>query len=109
MVASGRFTHGRNFAARIAHAGFAASAAGENIATGLATPHDVVRAWMASTGHCRNILDPTFADVGTGVSPHRVGHLPGATATWTQDFGLSRGHKPPSGNHRPASGCPYHT
>jgi uncharacterized protein YkwD len=108
MIASRRFTHGGNFAARITAAGFNWSAAGENIATGFATPHDVVRAWMASTGHCRNILDPTFADVGTGVSPHPVGHLPGAPATWTQDFGLQAGHTPPSGNHRPARGCPYH-
>ena len=108
MVASGRFTHGRNFAARITAAGFNWSAAGENIATGFATPRDVVTAWMASTGHCRNILDPTFAEVGTGVSPHRVGHVRGAPATWTQDFGLRQGHKPPSGNHGPANGCPYH-
>jgi uncharacterized protein YkwD len=108
MVASRRFTHGGNFAARITAAGFNSSAAGENIATGFATPHDVVRAWMASTGHCRNILDPTFADVGTGISPHPVGHSPAAPATWTQDFALRSGHKPPSDNHRPASGCPYH-
>ena len=51
----------RNLAARITAAGFNSSAAGENIATGFATPHDVVKAWMASTGHCRNILAPTFA------------------------------------------------
>lgn len=109
MVASRRVTHGGNFAARITAAGFNWSAVGENIAAGFATPHDVVRAWMASTGHCRNLLDPTFANVGTGVSPHRVGHFPGAPATWTQDFGLRRGHEPPSGNHGPASGCPYHS
>ena len=107
MVASGRFTHGASFAGRITAAGFNWAAAGENIATGFATPHDVVRAWMASTGHCRNILDPTFADVGTGVSPHRVGQLPGAAATWTQDFGLPRGQTPLSSNHRPVNGCPY--
>jgi uncharacterized protein YkwD len=107
MVASRRFTHGSDFTARITAAGFNWSAAGENIATASATPHDAVSAWMASTGHCRNILKPTFADVGTGVNPHRVGDLPGIGATWTQDFGLRAGHAPPSGNHRPASGCPY--
>ena len=108
MIASRRLTHGPNFAARITATGFDWSAVGENIAAGFATPHDVVGAWIASTGHCANILDPTFADVGTGVSAHRVGHFPGAPATWTQDFGLQRGHKPPSRNRRPASGCPYH-
>ena len=95
MVASRRFTHGGNFAARITAAGFSWSSAGENIATGFATPRDVVRAWMGSTGHCRNILNPTFADVGTGVSRQRVGHFPGAAATWTQDFGLPKGHTLP--------------
>jgi uncharacterized protein YkwD len=107
MVASHRFTHGGNFAARITAAGFNWSAVGENIATGFATAHDVVTAWMASTGHCRNILDPSFADVGTGVSPHGVGHPTAGSATWTQDFGLRSGHRPPSGSHSAARGCPY--
>jgi uncharacterized protein YkwD len=106
MVSSGQFTHGVNFGARITAAGFPWSAAGENIATGFQTPRQVVTAWMASPGHCVNILDPTYADVGTGVSSHRLG--PYGPSTWTQDFGLSRGHAAPSRNTGPASGCPYH-
>jgi uncharacterized protein YkwD len=105
MVNTGQFTHGSNFAARISAAGFDWSAAGENIASGFRTPRQVVRGWMGSTGHCQNILDPSYANVGTGVSTHRLG--PYGPATWTQDFGLWMGHHAPSGNHGPAQGCPY--
>ncbi len=107
MVGSGQFTHGANFAARISAAGFHWSYAGENIAAGFQTPTAAVRAWMASTGHCQNILNPDYADVGTGVSPHGTG--PGiGPSTWTQDFGLWAGDGTPSHNGGPAAGCPYH-
>jgi uncharacterized protein YkwD len=104
MVATGDFTHGSDFAARISAVGFAWSAAGENIASGFATPNAVVRAWMASTGHCQNILNPTFSRVGTGISPHTVGGFSGG-ATWAQDFALPRGHRAPSHNWGPAGSC----
>jgi uncharacterized protein YkwD len=107
MVATGAFTHGANFAGRISAVGFQWSSAGENIATGFLTPRAVVAGWMASTGHCQNILNPTYSDVGTGVSARPVGHFAGG-ATWTQDFGLWMGHNAPSGNYGPANGCPYH-
>ncbi len=106
MVDTGRFTHGADFAGRISSAGYVWASAGENIATGFQTPAEVVKAWMASLDHCQNILDPTFSDVGTGLSTHRLGQY--SPATWTQDFGLWMGHRPPSGNHGPQNGCPYH-
>jgi uncharacterized protein YkwD len=107
MVASDQFTHGSNFASRISAAGYVWRAAGENIATGFATPRAVVRAWMASTGHCQNILNPTFRNVGTGVSTRPVrGYATGA-GTWTQDFALGMHQSPPSGNYGPMDGCPY--
>lgn len=106
MVITGQFTHGVDFASRLTAAGFNWSSAGENIATGFHTPRDVVKAWMESTGHCQNILDPTFEDVGTGVSGQPVGQYGGGT--WTQDFGLSMGRPAPSSNTGPAGGCPYH-
>lgn len=106
MVRVRNFTHGPNFAARISAVGFRWSDAGENIAAGFRTPAAVVRAWMASPSHCRNILSPSFVDVGTGVS---WGSMAGAAGpgTWTQDFGLPRGAHAPSGNLGPAGGCPY--
>jgi uncharacterized protein YkwD len=106
MVRHGNFSHGADFASRITAAGLSWSMAGENIATGFETPSSVVRAWMASDGHCRNILSASFADVGTGVSGRGVAGS-GSAGTWTQDFALPMGHGAPSHNYGPANGCPY--
>ncbi len=107
MVSSDQFTHGANFASRISAAGYTWRAAGENIATGFSTPRAVVRAWMGSTGHCENILNPSFRNVGTGVSTRPVKGFATGTGTWTQDFALGMHESPPSGNTRPMDGCPY--
>lgn len=106
MVATGAFTHGANFAGRISAVGFAWSSAGENIATGFLTPRAVVNGWMGSTGHCQNILNPTYTSVGTGVV-HRAVGVGGNGATWTQDFALAAGRRAPSHDFGPANGCPY--
>jgi len=107
MVATHSFTHGTNFAARISAAGFKWSSAGENIATGFMTPRQVVNGWMASTGHCENILSPTYRDVGTGVNRHAVGGYATGPATWTQDFALPMGKSAPSRSVGPMDRCPY--
>jgi uncharacterized protein YkwD len=107
MVAHHEFTHGADFSRRISAVGFNFSAAGENIATGFATPLAVVDAWMASAGHCQNILNPSYADVGTGVNSRPVTRSSSGGATWTQDLGLPLGQGAPSHNFGPARGCPY--
>jgi uncharacterized protein YkwD len=106
MVGRGFFSHGSNFSGRITAVGFDWQMVGENIATGFRTPAAVVRGWMGSPGHCRNILTPTFLDVGTGVSRRGVAGT-GGPGTWTQDFGLPMSAHAPSGNWGPADGCPY--
>lgn len=40
--------------------------AGENIAMGQRTPEEVVKAWMNSEGHRKNILSPNFTHIGVG-------------------------------------------
>jgi uncharacterized protein YkwD len=107
MVATRTFTHGTNFAGRISAAGFRWSSAGENIATGFMTPRQVVNGWMASTGHCENILSPTYRDVGTGVNRHAIGGYSSGPATWTQDFALPMGKSAPSRSFGPMDRCPY--
>ena len=107
MVTTDQFTHGANFASRITAVGYAWQAAGENIATGYATSRSVVRVWMASTGHCQNILSPTYRNVGTGVSRRVVRGFATGAGTWTQDFALGLDESPPSRNTGPANGCPY--
>jgi uncharacterized protein YkwD len=107
MVTHRDFSHGADFASRISAVGFDWSNVGENIATGYANPTAVVRAWMASTGHCQNILNPQYRDVGTGVSNHSITGYSTGAGTWTQDFGLLMGQHAASVNWGPAEGCPY--
>ena len=106
MVSHRLFSHGADFSARITAVGFDWSNVGENIAAGFSTPASVVKGWMASTGHCQNILSPIYRNVGTGLSARAI---PGAgkPGTWTQDFGLIIGQHPASNNFAPAAGCPY--
>jgi uncharacterized protein YkwD len=106
LVTIDAFTHG-NFAGRILAAGVNFRFAGENIGTGQATPSQIVSAWMASTDHCRNILDPDFSELGLGMSAHPVIGFATGPATWTADFALPFGHRPPARNWAPANGCPY--
>ena len=46
--------------------GISYKAAGENIAKGQRTPQEVVNAWMNSSGHRKNILNPSFTKLGVG-------------------------------------------
>ncbi len=65
---------------------------GENIAWGsgaLATPAQIVRSWMHSAGHKRNILDRRFHNVGIGVAAGAPADVQGQpAATYTTDFGF---------------------
>lgn len=106
LVATGQFTHGSNLSGRISAVGFPWRTAGENIASGFVSPAEVVRGWMGSPGHCANILDPQYREVGSGVIARATGGLHFGS-TWTQDFALGNGQGFPSGNWGPASRCPY--
>jgi uncharacterized protein YkwD len=67
---------------------------GENIAWGsrrLGKPRAIVRAWMHSPEHRRNILDPAFQEIGVGFGKGYPGHPDGPGGTYTTDFGMRRG------------------
>ncbi|KIZ15843.1 CAP domain-containing protein [Streptomyces natalensis] len=66
---------------RITQAGYNWTAYGENVAYGYSTPESVMRGWMSSPGHKRNILDCSFKEMGVGLAQ------PGDY--WTQDFGTA--------------------
>lgn len=69
--------------------------AGENIANGYPTATAVVVAWMASAGHCRNILG-SARDIG-------IGAVGAGTSYFTQSFG-SYGS---GASATPSAACPY--
>lgn len=106
MSSNDTLSHGTNFAGRISAAGFKWTTAGENIASGFATPFTVVHAWMNDIGHCQNILRPTFGYVGTGLTVAGSGNDE-LGDWWTQDFGLPVGARSGSTDMGPADGCPY--
>lgn len=89
MATQNYFAHdsldGRTPAQRAEAAGYAWRTIGENIAAGYPTVQAVVAGWMASDGHCANILNPAFRDIG-------VACVPGTPSSdfstyWTMDLG----------------------
>jgi uncharacterized protein YkwD len=68
---------------RIRATGFT-GAWGENVATGQLSPEQVVAEWMASPGHRRNILDPTYDRLGVSYTVASNGRT-----FWAQSFGTS--------------------
>ncbi|MGW3008727.1 CAP domain-containing protein [Streptomyces sp. NPDC001219] len=75
-------SNGSNPEDRITRAGYNWSSYGENVAYGYSTPESVMKGWMSSPGHKRNILDCSFKEIG-------VGHAQ-PDDYWTQDFGTAR-------------------
>ncbi len=57
--------------------------AGENIASGQRTPESVVRAWMNSPGHRKNIMSTRFGKIGVGYAYKSSGNY---HHYWTQWF-----------------------
>lgn len=92
MVARGFFEHtapdGRDMAARVQAAGYDWRSVGENIAAGQTSVAAVVDGWLASDGHCANLLSPRFTEMGaacvTGGPDRRY------RTTWTLDLARPR-------------------
>lgn len=66
---------------------------GENLAWGAgsrSTPRNIVRAWMRSAGHRRNILDRRFREIGISVAFGAPVDIDGPSATYTTTFGKRR-------------------
>jgi uncharacterized protein YkwD len=55
---------GHTPADRVRAVGYREKLVGENIAFGPRTADEVVRGWLDSPGHCENIMDPRFAQMG---------------------------------------------
>lgn len=72
---------------RMTAAGYKYAAAGENIAAGQTSPEDVMSGWMKSPGHCENIMNALFTELGVGYAACAGGQYP---SYWTQKFGKPR-------------------
>lgn len=106
MVSEHFFAHvspdGTELAERLTKAGYLGAngswVVGENIAWGesyLASPAEIVKAWMNSPPHRANILNGDYEEIGLGIA---IGtpSTPNPGATYTTDFGRRRTDDPPA-------------
>ncbi len=56
---------------RLARAGYAWSAYGENVGQGYRTAGEAVNAWLKSEMHCRNIMAPDFKEAGAASAKNK--------------------------------------
>ncbi|MBF7731251.1 CAP domain-containing protein [Pseudomonas sp. N040] len=75
---------GRTPGDRTELAGYSGSAIGENIAAGLDASQRVVEGWLASPGHCANLMNPQFRELGAA---YAVDPNSDAGIYWTALFG----------------------
>ena len=64
---------GQSPAARVRAFGYREKLVGENIAYGPKTLEEVVQGWLDSPGHCENIMDPRFVEMGIAYATGRAG------------------------------------
>lgn len=102
-LASASLAHSRDMARRNAFAhegeggtqvgdraraqGYGWRAIGENIAAGQGSPEQVMASWLSSPGHCANIMNEGFSEMGAAYAVDRASD---ATIYWTQVFGTPR-------------------
>ena len=60
---------GRSPADRVRAVGYQEKLVGENIAYGPKSAEEAVQGWLDSPGHCENIMDPRFAEMGIAYAP----------------------------------------
>ncbi len=91
MANNNYFSHtsqdGRSFSQRISDAGYAWSAVGENIAAGQRTVEDVMNGWLQSPGHCANIMNGSFTEVGVSCVSNDASSY---KQYWTMDLARPR-------------------
>ncbi len=68
---------GHTPADRVRASGYREKLVGENIAYGPQSPEEVVRGWLDSPGHCENLMDSRFMEMGIA---YAFGHAPAPTS-----------------------------
>jgi hypothetical protein len=62
---------GRTPAERVTDAGYRWTTVGENVAAGQGTVEEAVAGWLASAGHCANIMAAEFSEMGVAAAVNR--------------------------------------
>ncbi|TNF83248.1 CAP domain-containing protein [Pseudomonas sp. ICMP22404] len=75
---------GRSVADRAKGAGYRGRKFGENIAAGQSSPNQAMQDWIASPGHCANLMNPMFTQVGAASASDSRSD---AGVYWTMVFG----------------------
>lgn len=75
---------GRTPGDRAELAGYSGQLVGENIAAGQDTVHKVVEGWLASPGHCANLMNPQYTELGAAYATDPKSN---AGIYWTAMFG----------------------
>jgi uncharacterized protein YkwD len=72
---------------RVTRSGYAWHGVGENVASGQQTADAVVKSWLDSPGHCENIMEPRFTEMGIAfaLAPDQNPNI-----YWTQVFATPR-------------------
>jgi uncharacterized protein YkwD len=96
MAKTGTFSHtgadGSTLEGRLDTVGYTRrSAWGENIAKNQQTPTEVVAGWLDSDGHCANVMNPKYTQIGVGFYSIPSTNPKGrSTRLWTQNFAAPR-------------------
>ncbi len=89
MALNSFFSHtgadGSSAGERISRQGYPWVTYGENIAVGYPTVSSVIQGWLGSEGHCRNLMDADFTEIGAGYAIGSSGGNPVARY-WTFDL-----------------------
>lgn len=91
MARKGVMSHngsdGSTPAERATRAGYKWRLVGENVAMGQTSPEEVVESWLSSPGHCANIMEPQFTQMGVA---YAVDSSSEGGIYWAQVFGVPR-------------------
>jgi uncharacterized protein YkwD len=72
---------------RVTRTGYPWRTVGENVAAGPTTPETVMEGWLASPGHCENLMSPRFTEMGLG---YVVDEKSTSGVYWAQVFGARK-------------------
>jgi uncharacterized protein YkwD len=91
MANKNYFSHtsqdGRTFGQRVTAAGYAWRTAGENIAAGQSGIQPVMDGWLQSPGHCANIMNNAYVEVGVSCAYQAASTY---KRYWTMDLAAPR-------------------